>query len=59
MIEMNSIMVQNVVMYYSAAEKLDQLHTEEKITREHAQRAKGYIARKYGLQNELLDSFLG
>ena len=56
---MNSIMVQTVVMYYSAAEKLDQLQTEERITREHAQRAKGYIARKYGLQNELLDSFLG
>ena len=59
MTEMNSIMVQNVVMYYSAVEKLDQLYTEEKITREHAQRVKGYIARKYGLQNELLDSFLG
>ena len=57
--EMNSIMVQTVVMYYSAAEKLDQLHMDEKITREHAQRAKGYIARKYGLQSELLDSFLG
>ena len=56
---MNFIMVQNVVMYYSAAEKLDQLHMDEKITREHAKRAKGYIARKYGLQNELLDSFLG
>lgn len=59
MTEMNSIMVQNVVMYYSAAEKLDQLQTEERITREHAQRAKGYIARKYSLQSELLDSFLG
>ena len=57
--EMNSIMVQNIVMYYSAIEKLNQLYTEEKITREHAQRAKSYIARKYGLQNELLDSFLG
>lgn len=55
---MNSIMVQNVVMYYSSAEKLDQLQTEERITREHAQRAKGYIARKYSLQSELLDSFL-
>lgn len=59
MTEMNSIMVQNIVMYYSAIEKLNQLYTEEKITREHAQRAKSYIARKYGLQNELLDSFLG
>jgi len=58
MTEMNFIMVQNVVMYYSAAEKLDQLHMDEKITREHAKRAKGYIARKYGLQSELLDSFL-
>ena len=58
MTEMKSIMVQNVVMYYSAAEKLDQLQTEERITREHAQRAKGYIARKYSLQSELLDSFL-
>lgn len=55
---MNFIMVQNVVMYYSAAEKLDQLNMDEKITREHAKRAKGYIARKYGLQSELLDSFL-
>ena len=57
--DMTPIMIKQLVMYYATAEKLEQLYINQKITQDQLQRAKGYIARKYGLQSELLDSFLG
>lgn len=57
-IKMDSVMIKNIIVYYAAAEKLEQLYIEQKITKEQMQKAKRYIAKKYSLQTELLDSFL-
>ena len=55
---MDSVMIKNIIVYYAAVEKLEQLYIEQKITKEQMQKAKQYIAKKYSLQTELLDSFL-
>ena len=59
MMDMTSARIKQLVMYYAAAEKLEQLYIKQKITQEQMQKAKGYIVKKYGLQSEILDSFLG
>ena len=55
---MDSVMIKNIIVYYAAVEKLEQLYIEQKITKEQMQKAKGYIAKKYSLQSEVFDSFL-
>ncbi len=55
---MDSVMIKNIIAYYTVAEKLEQLYIEQKITKEQMQKAKRYVAKKYSLQTELLDSFL-
>ena len=55
---MDSITIKHIIVYYAAAEKLEQLYIDQKITKEQMQKAKQYIAKKYSLQKELLDSFL-
>lgn len=57
-IKMDSITIKHIIVYYAAAEKLEQLYIDQKITKEQMQKAKQYIAKKYSLQKELLDSFL-
>lgn len=57
-IKMDSVMIKNIIVYYAAVEKLEQLYIEQKITKEQMQKAKRYVAKKYSLQTELLDSFL-
>lgn len=59
MMDMTPVMIKQLVMYYAAAEKLEQLYINQKITKEQLQKAKGYIVKKYGLQSEIFDSFLG
>ena len=57
-IKMDSVMIKNIIVYYAAVEKLEQLYIEQKITKEQMQKAKRYVDQKYSLQTELLDSFL-
>ena len=59
MMDITSVRIKQLVMYYAAAEKLEQLYIDHKIAQEQLQKAKGYIVKKYGLQSEILDSFLG
>ena len=59
MMDMTSARIKQLVMYYAAAEKLEQLYIDQKITKEQLRKAKGYIAKKYSLQSEIFDSFLG
>ena len=59
MMDMTSLRIKQLVMYYAAAEKLEQLYIDHKIAQEQLQKAKGYIVKKYGLQSEVFDSFLG
>lgn len=56
--EMDTLTISNIVMYYAAAEKLELLYQQGKITKEEMQRAKQYICQKLGVQNEIFDSFL-
>ena len=58
MMDMTSTRIKQVVMYYAVSEKLEQLYINQKITQEQMQKAKRYVAQKYSLQTELLDSFL-
>lgn len=55
---MDTLTISNIVMYYAAAEKLELLYQQRKITKEEMQRAKQYICQKLGVQNEIFDSFL-
>ena len=55
---MDTLTISNIVMYYAAAEKLEVLYQQRKITKEEMQRAKQYICQKLGVQNEIFDSFL-
>ena len=59
MIDMTSARIKHLVMYYAVSEKLEQLYIDQKITQEQMQKAKGYIVKKYSLQSEVFDSFLG
>ena len=58
MMDITSVRIKQLVMYYAAAEKLEQLYINQKITQEQMQKAKGYIIKKYSLQSEVFDSFL-
>lgn len=55
---MDTLTISHIVMYYAAAEKLELLYQQRKITKEEMQRAKQYICQKLGVQNEIFDSFL-
>ena len=57
-IKMDSVMIKNIIVYYAAVEKLEQLYIEQKITKQQMQRANRYVAQNSSLQTELLDSFL-
>ena len=59
MMEITSERIKQLVMYYTVSEKLEQLYIDQQITQEQMQKAKGYIAKKYSLQSEIFDSFLG
>ena len=57
MMDMTSIRIKQVVMYYAVAEKLEQLYMEEKITQEQLKKARGYIVKKYSLRSEAFKDF--
>lgn len=59
MMDITSERIKQLVIYYAAAEKLEQLYIDQKITQEQMQKAKGHIVKKYSLQSEVFDSFLG
>lgn len=59
MMDITSERIKQLVMYYTVSEKLEQLYIDQQITQEQMQKAKGYIAKKYSLQSEIFDSFLG
>ncbi len=58
MMDMTSVRIKQLVMYYAVSEKLEQLYIDQKITKEQLRKAKGYIVKKYNLQSEIFDSFL-
>lgn len=55
MMDMTSVRIKQLVMYYAAAEKLEQLYIDQKITQEQMRKAKGYIIKKYSLQSEIFE----
>ena len=55
MMDMTSLRIKQLVMYYAVSEKLEQLYINQKITQEQMRKAKGYIIKKYSLQSEIFE----